>query len=514
MAEKSGAIGGHPSNRIFTSFLLLFLLVSAAFYFTIRAKNNAMFVYALDDPYIHLALSEQIAHGHYGINPQEYSSPSSSVLWPFLLAPFAGTTMHPYVPLILNILFGLGSVMLLTWASLKWQPAEKWQLRALTLALLISIANLVSLTFLGMEHVLQVFLAIACAVGLGSVWEGEPIPLWCLVSAAVGPLVRYENLAISAAVCLVLSFTGESRKAMVLLLCSCLPLVLFGLFLRHLGLPMLPTSMLVKGSVQIGSSHVLASSRSVLFDTFKNSHQRERWPLVIAGAMALGGAALERIRIRRILLAAAALVALLHIVIGRFGWFFRYEVYALIFVTLLLYRSGMWPMTGWRKLVTLGVFSVPYLIALSRTIPASEDIYRQQFQMHRFVAEFYRNDVAVNDLGLVSYRRPPGVRILDIFGLGSVEAAKATKTAAWLDEIVSRHGVELAMIYPQWFEVPKDWVRIGSMCEVGRAPVFNPGNCVVFFSTHAQSTAGIRQDLLSFVPTLPPGVTFVFDPPR
>ncbi len=29
------------------------------------------FTYALDDPYIHLALAEEIARGHYGVNPGE-----------------------------------------------------------------------------------------------------------------------------------------------------------------------------------------------------------------------------------------------------------------------------------------------------------------------------------------------------------------------------------------------------------------------------------------------------------
>jgi hypothetical protein len=43
------------------------------------------FIYGLDDPYIHLALSERITRGEYGINPGEIASPSSSVIYPFLL---------------------------------------------------------------------------------------------------------------------------------------------------------------------------------------------------------------------------------------------------------------------------------------------------------------------------------------------------------------------------------------------------------------------------------------------
>src|SRR5687768_7918900 len=36
------------------------------------------FSYTLDDPYIHLALAENIAIGHYGIDPSESSAPASS----------------------------------------------------------------------------------------------------------------------------------------------------------------------------------------------------------------------------------------------------------------------------------------------------------------------------------------------------------------------------------------------------------------------------------------------------
>mgnify|MGYP001017862235 CR=1 FL=1 len=44
------------------------------------------FFYTLDDPYIHLALAENILRGHYGINLDEPSSPSSSIVYPFLVA--------------------------------------------------------------------------------------------------------------------------------------------------------------------------------------------------------------------------------------------------------------------------------------------------------------------------------------------------------------------------------------------------------------------------------------------
>jgi len=38
--------------------------------------------YSLDDPYIHLALAENMARGHFGVNLGEASNPSSSIIWP------------------------------------------------------------------------------------------------------------------------------------------------------------------------------------------------------------------------------------------------------------------------------------------------------------------------------------------------------------------------------------------------------------------------------------------------
>src|SRR3989442_3378698 len=70
---------------------------------SILRLNEGRFTYTLDDPYIHLALAERIREGHYGINPGEPSAPSSSILWPFLLAPVAGSGLAEYLPLLIGI---------------------------------------------------------------------------------------------------------------------------------------------------------------------------------------------------------------------------------------------------------------------------------------------------------------------------------------------------------------------------------------------------------------------------
>ncbi len=77
-------------------------------------RNDGTFVYALDDPYIHLDLAKQIATtGVYGVNPGEISSPSSSILWPFLLVPFALTPFFVYMPFIIGLVSAAASAAVL-----------------------------------------------------------------------------------------------------------------------------------------------------------------------------------------------------------------------------------------------------------------------------------------------------------------------------------------------------------------------------------------------------------------
>ena len=72
--------------------------------------NGGHFTYSIDDPYIHLALSENIAQGHYGINLSENSAPSSNIAWPVLMAATATLPFHEFTPLAVGILATLGCV--------------------------------------------------------------------------------------------------------------------------------------------------------------------------------------------------------------------------------------------------------------------------------------------------------------------------------------------------------------------------------------------------------------------
>ena len=59
--------------------------------------------YLLDDAWIHLQFSEQIAAGHFGLVPGEKANPASSILYPLLLIPLTGTMLHQWLPAVWNL---------------------------------------------------------------------------------------------------------------------------------------------------------------------------------------------------------------------------------------------------------------------------------------------------------------------------------------------------------------------------------------------------------------------------
>ncbi len=464
--------------------------------FTILHRDDRVFTYTLDDPYIHLALAEQLAHGHYGINAGEASSPSSSIVWPLLLTPFAGHAWDVYTPLVLNGLFCGLAAWLIGWMVDGWVFWLSWGWRFAVAAALMLVANLVGLTFVGMEHGLQVLLAVVCAAGVLEAFANRKIPAWCVCAAAVGPMVRYENFALVAAVAVALYGQGRVRAAVKLAGLSLVGPVLFSAFLLSRGLPALPTSVLVKAKVySLGGG----ATTAVLGNMYGLVVQEGAWWGLLAVAVALLVLVVrERQRARRFVLGGALLAAVLQLAVGRFNWFHRYEVYAVVFTALIASATVMEIFEKaktarlWCGVLIAGLLALggPYAWAVWQTPDAASNVYQQQYQMHRFVADFYgktfdSKTVAVNDLGWVSYRRPAGVKVLDLWGLASPEASRQKhKDQDWLDAITQKHGAGLAILYPDWYEdgVPDDWRPLATMCAT--SPLTSDAYaCVVFYDT-------------------------------
>jgi hypothetical protein len=312
---------------------------------------------------------------------------------------------------------------------------------------------------------------------------------------------------------------GRRRAAGVLVAVSLLPLVGFGVFLHHVGLPPMPVSVLVKADVVAldGTSpfalhgalihHIVRTVRLSLAQSFT---EMQHTVLLILFVTVAGLAWRERERGRKFALLGVAAAAGLHILVGRYNWSHRYEVYIVVFsamVVLYVVHEGPRGLLGWYALGLLACSAV-YIGAGGETVEKAHEVYLQQHQTQRFLTEFYAGNVAVNDLGLASYRRRTGTNVLDLFGLGSLDSAvHDDKTAEWMDAVTREHGDGLVVVSRGWFpNIPASWTALGELC-VMKKPMTLGDNCVDYYATPVAPVGRTKAEFEAFVKTLPAGVS-------
>lgn len=478
--------------------------------------------YTLDDAWIHLQLAEQLADGHLGLQPGVTCAPSSSALWPFLLVPFAGTALMPWMPLLLAALCLVAALWLLGRLLFPAGEDSGVPIRAVALAVL-AVSNLAGLALSGMEHSLQVLLALALLWVLGRrgrerkpVYEGL-FGLLCLL----GPLVRYEMLALVLPAILLDPAPGvRLRERITRLALALLPLMAFSFWLHGRGLGWLPASLAAKSDL-VAARGITGQLRALLANAVHNlqlPQGRVLGGLALLLALAARLSACSPVTRRLALWMALALG--LHLAAGRTGWLDRYEIQVWLpgLVVLVLALRELDPVRRLglparpALLAATGVLvlaGLPYLRTTLASPWAMANIHQQQQQMARFARDHWRAPVAVNDIGCVTWRNPWPV--LDLWGLSSPEALVARSADSggdWADTLARRRGVELVMIYPDWFRsLPAGWIPLGTL-HLGSPRVSSDRDAVAFFALDPKAAIRARRALAGFLPGLPPGVEF------
>lgn len=504
-------------KNAFTPFSLaatVFLLLAVAAYGAILYLNQGTFIFSLDDPYIHLAVAENLWQGHYGVNLQEYSAPSSSILWPIIIAPFTLFAAGDSLLLALNLVFSFLALwqfqQLLFLAEKQRQQAISFAWQLVLLLAFVVFANLLGLAFLGMEHSLQLWLSMMLLVNLLRQVQDEKQHWSLYLCIIVLPLIRFETAVLSAAALLFLFARRYYWQSLLtgLVLLGCV--VAFSLFLLSLGLGYLPDSVLAKSDVAAnGFYRLLANFKQNMLIA---SPMLKGVVLLIIASYLLWQVKTLAQPALRLLAAVLALAILLHLLGGRIGWFWRYELYIwAVSLSFLIYLQLLQANKS-RLLLLAALFfvSLEHLAAYVLTPLASSNIYLQQYQMHRLITEFYQKPVAVNDLGWTSYHNPHYV--LDLWGLGSSQAREMRKDGsnkAWLEQLVAEQNIELVMIYhhPRWFEeVPDSWVKLGEL-DSDKLSVVSLRPVSLF--TPCQSCVGeLQQTLGQFADSLPEGAFY------
>lgn len=473
--------------------------------------------FTLDDAYIHLAVADQILSGGYGVNAGEYSSPSSSIIWPYFLALTEALHLGSLGPLLINVAAAgatLFAIVRLLEESGLFDGAGERLFACVTALLLIFNTSALALPMTGMEHSVHVWASIVTFAGLVGAARGvAPTPLHFLALVLL-PLIRFEGIAFAGAAIAAFALLGQRRFAAGAGIVMIVALSAYVVVMSSRGLPLLPSSVLLKGyltTLDGPSSELPAIVRNMLRSVMTSYGLR---------LIALGlGVAWCAIRLRAdrntlIVLLAVIVAVGAHLICGQYGWFNRYEVYIMALAAAALLwglaqlKAKLSALHWWRvkmgAILGLGVAAIPYMTSAAVTPLGASDIYEQQYQMARFAHSFYKRAVGVNDLGLVAYGSSNYT--LDLWGLGSEPVRKARMAGDYgpdeMAALAHDHDVGLIMIYEGWFErgMPSSWTKVAVLQT--RSVTLSRQN-VDFYRTPLADAAAVDAALRAFKTTLP-----------
>lgn len=510
--------------------VLLLAALTAWFVWSIYDRCGGRLVYALDDAYIHMAMAKNlILHHELGVGTDGFTSSSSSIIWPLLLAAaYLLTGVNEWWPLVLNFVC---AVVLLTGMDLAWRRAAvpAW-IRLALLTAAIFFVPIVPMVCSGMEHLLHACTTILFMAALYAVLIApRPAPRessFLLVTAVGVCLARFEGLFIVAAVCLVLLVEHRRSLAVSTAVAGLIAPTLFGLYSVSRGWFLLPNSVLLKASTPdawtVGS--IIEKLTSELPQRLQDAPFLLGFMLVASVLMivlsrnaapaAPGRSALPAI------LTVYVISTLLHLLFARIGWFLRYEAYL---VALGLFVLGL-AASEWSALRAasgysrLGLVACALLLALPlawrgvwglrHTVQAAGNIYSQQYQMALFLKSAYPTGrVIMNDIGAAGFLTD--TRLLDVSGLADMDMARARR-AGRLDQealrrFAAKHNAQIAVVYPAPF-IPEEWI------EVSRWKIFDNVVCWHDVVSIMAVDPTIRDDLVArlreFVRFLPPDVGY------
>src|SRR5579871_3472382 len=227
-------------------------------------QNAGIFVYPLDDAYIHLAISRNLAlHGVWGITPYDFSGASSSPGWTLLLAALIRLVgVHLLTPLVLNV---IAALLLLLVASIvldRMLPQATITFLTVALLALVLVTPLPGLAIIGMEHVLH-SLAVLCLVATAAWIVRRPVEApvrWAegsalIISSVACGALRYESCFVIVITAAVLLLHRRIGLAIWMGVAAALGPIVYGVYSYAHSQIVLPFSVVMKSSVRIPSPY-------------------------------------------------------------------------------------------------------------------------------------------------------------------------------------------------------------------------------------------------------------------
>ncbi|MCX7766852.1 MAG: hypothetical protein N2246_09145, partial [Candidatus Sumerlaeia bacterium] len=323
----------------------LVLIVALAILWVVTAellssilRTNGRLVFAIDDPYLHMATARNLVnYGVWGVTRYEFSSSISSILWVLLLAGgYLVTGVSATLPLVLNILFASLSVYLVH-KIIRQNYSIPLIYEFFILSGVIFFTPLPAMIFTGMEHTLHIFLTLMFAYYATNVimradplsHQRDKILLFCLTPLLT--LTRYEGLFIVGIVSLLFLWHKQWRTALLLCALAILPLFIYGVISVSHGWYWLPNSVLLKGRriylTRWSDIWQMLDLRFALVKMF------DLQPIFILFIPSLILCILQFKREwgvnprSQMMLVITLLTILAHLQLADTGWFYRYEAY-------------------------------------------------------------------------------------------------------------------------------------------------------------------------------------------
>jgi hypothetical protein len=488
------------------------------------AHTGGRLVYALDDAYIHMAVARNLAeHGVWGVTRYAFTSSTSSLAWPLLLAAADLVVgVRESTPLVLNLVFAAAAILAAD-RLLRGAPAS---VRAGALAGLVLLTPLPTLVLAGMEHTLHVAAVLWLLDRVRAVDDEAADRSWTALAllaaaAALATAARYESLFLVAPAAVLLTVDGRRRAGLVTALAGAAPPAAYSAVAIGHGWPALPNSLLLKGAAFEGAG-VAGLADRLGGHALRALVHAPHLLMLLAAVLALS-ALLPGSRALRRWDTMFVVATLLHLQLAAIGWLFRYEAYLVAIGIAVVARhvgDGLAALTRARPpreraalAVAALVMAAPLLTraveALHETPAAVKNIYEQQYQMGLFLRGLPPGStVMANDIGAVSYLAD--VRLVDLYGLATQETARARRQRHVDRDLLARLAAETPpaaiVVYRSWFTdaIPPEWIEVGTWKVPEKVVVAD--RTVSFLASTPSDAARLAAALSAFQPRLPPSV--------
>jgi hypothetical protein len=502
------------------------------------AANDGHFVHPLDDPYIHMAMARNLMeNGVYAPGSDAFAAASSSPLWTFLLAgSFAVAGVREWLPLAWNLLFGVLAIAVAS--SITRRLGLGAIASSVACFALVYLTPMIPVAFAGLEHMAHLFsVLLLLRIAIDSLEQERAQPgLALAAAAALAVSFRYESLFLVVLLAVVFVVTRKTRLAVVILGAALVPVCAFGVWSLAHGGWFLPNSLMLKGKFPEARS-----TQRLLRTLFLRGVQDldlYAHLMSLMAAMVLT-ALLSRVS-KNVLLPLSLLIAggvYLQLQFAAIGFFYRYEAYLLGAGILLavsaaaVFLKRQWALPVRRPLplaaaVLCAVGLIPLFwslhvratFALETCVPASLSIYRQQYQMARFVRDELgpHARIAANDIGCLAFYTD--AYVLDAFGLGSNAVTRLRRdrryTPETLDSLLSVKRISAVLVYRSWFT--DAWANGGTVLPAtlrtaGTLHIADNHGCadstVEFLGMTAADAGTLSRALVHFRESAPAGVS-------